>query len=597
MASQTVADYLLARLREWGVDKVFAFPGDGINGLLAAFGKAGNEPKFIQARHEEMSAFEAVGYAKFSGKVGVCMATSGPGAIHLLNGLYDAKLDHVPVVAIVGQTARSAMGGSYQQEVDLLSLFKDVASEYLQMVTVPEQLPNVLDRAVRIALARKAPTAVIIPSDVQELEYTPPTHAFKMVPSSLGIRWPEIQPNDDAIRGAAQLLNEGSKVAMLIGRGARGAAAEVRQVAELLGAGVAKALLGKDSLPDDLPYVTGSIGLLGTRPSYEMMRDCDTLLTIGSSFPYTQFMPEEGQARGVQIDIDPGMIGLRYPYEFNIVADSATALRALIPHLQRKQNQSWRADLETKITRWWETMRAEAMVEASPINPMRLFSELSDRLPDDAIITADSGSAANWYARQLKFHGHIRGSLSGNLATMGPAVPYAIGAKFAHPARPVIAFAGDGAMQMNGMAELITIQRYWREWTDPRLIVAILHNDDLNQVTWEMRAMGGAPAFRESQALPDVDYAAFTSSLGLQGISVGSPDELGDAWEKALAADRPTVLDVRTDPDIPPIPPHATLEQALNSAKAVMKGDDSGWGIIKEGVKAKAQEFLPHKKD
>jgi pyruvate dehydrogenase (quinone) len=381
---------------------------------------------------------------------------------------------------------------------------------------------------------------------------------------------------------------------MLIGHGARAAAPEVREVAELLGAGVAKALLGKDSLPDDLPYVTGSIGLLGTRPSYEMMRDCDTLLTVGSNFPYTQFMPEPGQARGVQIDVDPAMIGLRYPYEFNIVADSATALRALIPHLTRKEDRTWRDDIETKVTRWWENMRAEAMVEAKPINPMRLFSELSDRLPEDAILTADSGSSANWYARQLKFRGDVRGSLSGNLATMGPAVPYAIGAKFAHPGRPVIAFAGDGAMQMNGMAELITIQRYWHEWADSRLIVAILHNDDLNQVTWEMRAMGGVPAFRESQALPNVDYAAFASSLGLQGISVTDPADLGAAWEKALAAGKPTVLDVRTDPDVPPIPPHTTFEQALNSAKSVLKGDDRAWGFVKEGVKVKAQEFLPH---
>ncbi|WP_138443058.1 thiamine pyrophosphate-requiring protein [Sinomonas susongensis] len=597
MPSQTVADYLLSRLREWGIENVFAFPGDGINGILASFGKSDNKPKFIQARHEEMSAFEAVGYAKFTGRVGVCMATSGPGAIHLLNGLYDAKLDHVPVVAIVGQTARSAMGGAYQQEVDLLTLFKDVASDYIQMVTVPEQLPNVLDRAIRIALGKRAPTAIVIPSDVQELEYTPPTHAFKMVPSSMGIRWPEIQPDDEAIRGAAELLNAGSKVAMLIGQGARGAAAEVREVADLLGAGVAKALLGKDSLPDDLPYVTGSIGLLGTRPSYEMMAECDTLLTVGSSFPYTQFMPEEGQARGVQIDIDPGMIGLRYPYEFNIVSDAATALRALIPHLRRKEDRSWREDIESKVTRWWETMRAEAKVEADPVNPMRLFSELSDRLPANAIVTADSGSAANWYARQLKFRGDVRGSLSGNLATMGPGVPYAIGAKFGHPDRPVIAFAGDGAMQMNGLNELITIKRYWREWADPRLVVAILHNDDLNQVTWEMRAMGGAPAFRESQSLPDVDYAAIASVLGLGSISVDSPDQLASAWEKALTADRPTILDVRTDPDIPPIPPHATFEQALNSAKAMLKGDDSIWGVIREGVKTKAQEFLPHQAD
>jgi pyruvate dehydrogenase (quinone) len=595
MASQTVADYLLDRLRQWGVDDVFAFPGDGINGILAAFGEAGNKPRFIQSRHEEMSAFEAVGYAKFTGRVGVCMATSGPGAIHLLNGLYDAKLDRVPVVAIVGQTARTAMGGAYQQEVDLLTLFKDVASEYVQMVTVPEQLPNVVDRAIRTAVGKRAPTAIIIPSDVQELEYAAPTHAFKMVPSSLGIQWPSIQPDDRAIRQAAELLNQGSKVAMLIGHGARGAAAEVREVADLLGAGVAKALLGKDSLPDDLPYVTGSIGLLGTRPSYEMMTDCDTLLTVGSSFPYTQFMPEPGQARGVQIDIDPGLIGMRYPYEINIVSDAASALRALIPHLERKEDRGWREDIEAKVGRWWETMRQEAMVEANPINPMRLFSELSDRLPQDAIVTADSGSAANWYARQLRFHGDVRGSLSGNLATMGPGVPYAIGAKFGNPDRPVIAFAGDGAMQMNGLAELITITRYWKEWADPRLIVAILHNDDLNQVTWEMRAMGGAPAFRESQSLPDVDYAGFATLLGLRGIRVTSPDELGPAWENALAADLPTVLDVRTDPDIPPIPPHATLEQAMNTAKAMMKGDSSRWGVIKEGIRTKAQEFIPHR--
>lgn len=591
----TVADYLLSRLREWGVDNVFAFPGDGINGILAAFGRAGNQPKFIQARHEEMAAFEAVGYAKFTGRVGICMATSGPGAIHLLNGLYDAKLDHVPVVAVVGQTARSAMGGSYQQEVDLLTLFKDVASDYVQMVTVPEQLPNVIDRAIRIAQSRRAPTAVIIPGDVQELEYSAPTHEFKMVPSSLGTRWPEIRPDDDAVRGAARLLNEGQKVAMLIGQGARGAAAEVRQTADLLGAGVAKALLGKDALPDDLPYVTGSIGLLGTRPSYEMMRDCDTLLTIGSSFPYTQFMPEPGQARGVQIDVDPAMIGMRYPYEYNIVADAATALRALIPHLDRKQDRSWRDDLESKISRWWDTMHEEAMVSADPVNPLRLFAELSERLPADAVLTADSGSSANWYARQLKFRGNVRGSLSGNLATMGPGVPYAIGAKFGHPGRPVIAFAGDGAMQMNGLAELITVRHYWREWADPRLIVAVLHNNDLNQVTWEMRAMGGVPAFRESQALPDVDYAGFASSLGLEGITVENPDDIGPAWEKALGADRPCVLDVRTDPDIPPIPPHATLEQAFNTAKALAEGDDSAWGVIKEGVKTKIQEILPHR--
>lgn len=596
MSKQEVSDYLLERLRAWGVEHVFAFPGDGINGILAAFGRADNKPMFIQSRHEEMSAFEAVGYAKFTDRVGVCMATSGPGAIHLLNGLYDAKLDHVPVVAIVGQTNRSAMGGSYQQEVDLLTLFKDVASDYVQMVTVPEQLPNVLDRAIRVAIAQRAPTAIIIPSDVQELEYSPPTHAFKMVPSSLGIEWPAVSPDDAAVRRAADLLNAGKKVAMLVGNGASGARDELAEVADLLGAGAAKALLGKDVLSDELPWVTGSIGLLGTRPSYELMRDCDTLLTVGSSFPYTQFLPEFDQCRAVQIDIDGRFIGMRYPYEVNLVSDAKSALRALIPHLRRKDDRKWRETIESNVSRWWETMEKEAKVSADPINPMRLFSELSPMLPDDAIVTADSGSAANWYARQLKFRGNMRGSLSGTLATMGPGVPYAIGAKFAHPRRPVIAFAGDGAMQMNGMAELITIKRYWQEWADPRLIVAILHNNDLNQVTWEMRAMAGSPKFAESQNLPDVDFAAFAASLGLNALAIKDPDELGDAWRNALSADRPTVLDVYTDPDMPPIPPHATWDQFKAATTAVLSGDEDRVGFVKVGLKTKAQEFMPHKK-
>jgi pyruvate dehydrogenase (quinone) len=597
MSSKNVADYLLERLRDWGVDKVFAFPGDGINAILAAWARADDNPMFIQSRHEEMSAFEAVGYAKFTGRLGVCMATSGPGAIHLLNGLYDAKLDHVPVVAIVGQTNRSAMGGSYQQEVDLLSLFKDVASEYVQMVTVPEQLPNVLDRAIRVALAERAPTAIIIPSDVQELEYSAPTHAFKMVPSSIGVDWPTAVADDAAIARAAEVLNAGSKVAILAGSGARGARAELVEIAALLGAGVAKPLLGKDVLSDDLPYVTGSIGLLGTRPSYELMMDCDTLLTVGSSFPCTQFMPDFGQARAVQIDIDAKYIGMRYPYEVNLVGDAAATLRALIPHLTRKEDRSWQEKIESNVARWWEVMDAEAMVSADPINPMRLFSELSSRLPENAIVTADSGSSANWYARQLKFRGEMRGSLSGNLATMGPGVPYGIGAKFGCPERPVIVFAGDGAMQMNGMAELITIKHYWQHWSDPRLIIAVLHNNDLNQVTWEMRAMEGSPKFAKSQTLPDVDFASFAASLGLQAITVTTPDEVGPAWDRALSADRPTVIDFHTDPNVPPIPPHATFEQMKDAAEAMLKGDEDRWGIIKEGFKTKAQEFLPHGRD
>ena len=595
MASPTVADYLLERLRAWDVQHVFGYPGDGINGILAAWGRADNKPQFVQARHEEMAAFEAVGYAKFTGKVGVCMATSGPGAIHLLNGLYDAKLDHVPVVAIVGQTSRSAMGGSYQQEVDLLSLYKDVASDYVQMVTVPEQLPNVLDRAIRTAFAERSVTAVIIPSDVQELPYSAPSHAFKMVPSSLGVDWASTTADDRGISKAAEILNAGSKVAILAGQGARGARAELEQVAELLGAGVAKPLLGKDVLSDELPYVTGSIGLLGTRPSYELMMNCDTLLTVGSSFPYTQFLPAFDQARGVQIDIDGKFIGMRYPYELNLVGDSAATLRALIPHLRRKEDRSWREGIEDNVAKWWRSMDAEAEVAADPVNPMLVFHELSSRLPLDAIVTADSGSSANWYARQLKFRGDMRGSLSGNLATMGPGVPYGIGAKFGCPDRPVIVFAGDGAMQMNGLAELITVKHYWEQWSDARLIIAVLHNNDLNQVTWEMRAMEGSPKFTESQQLPDISYEGFARSLGLGGIAVDKPGQVGPAWDQALAADRPTVLDFRTDPDVPPIPPHATFEQAKDLAKALLHGDPNSLGIVKEGLKAKAREVLPGK--
>jgi pyruvate dehydrogenase (quinone) len=594
MTGPKVSDYLLERLRAWDVEMVFGYPGDGINGLLAAWGRAENRPKFVQARHEEMAAFEAVGYAKFTGRVGVCAATSGPGAIHLLNGLYDAKLDHVPVVAIVGQTNRSAMGGSYQQEVDLISLYKDVASEYVQMVTVPEQLPNVLDRAIRVALAERAPTALIIPADVQELGYSAPEHAFKMVPSSLGIERSTPVPDDEAVDRAADVLNSGSRVAILAGQGARNARAEVEQVAEVLGAGVAKPLLGKDVLSDELSFVTGAIGLLGTRPSYELMRDCDTLLTVGSSFPYTQFLPDFGQARAVQIEIDGRYVGMRYPNEVNLVGDAAATLRALIPRLRRKDDRSWRETVEGNVARWWEVMAAEAMVDADPVNPLRLFHELSLRLPEDAIVAADSGSSANWYARQLKFRGNVRGSLSGNLATMGPGVPYGIGAKFGHPGRPVIVFEGDGAMQMNGLAELITIKRYWREWSDPRLVVAVLHNDDLNQVTWEMRAMEGAPKFTESQTLPDVDYAAFAAGLGFEAIAVDKPGQLGSAWDQALSAGRPAVLDVRTDPSVPPIPPHATFEQVKDSAEAMLKGDEDRRNVVVEGVKSKVQEFLPH---
>jgi pyruvate dehydrogenase (quinone) len=594
---ETVGDFLLARLAgEWGVKRIYGYPGDGINGIMGSFQRADPRPEFIQVRHEEMAAFMACAHAKFSGEAGVCLATSGPGAIHLLNGLYDAKLDHQPVVAIVGQQARSGLGGNYQQEVDLQTLFKDVAHEYVQTATEPTQVRHLIDRAMRIALAERSVTCVILPNDLQEEEAVPtPPHAHGTVHSAPGYERPEIMPADAQLSRAAEVLNAGERVAMLIGAGTLGAADEVIEVADTLGAGVAKALLGKAALPDDLPYVTGSIGLLGTKPSWDLMQECDTLLMVGSSFPYSEFLPEEGEARGVQIDIDGRMLGIRYPVEVGLVGDSATTLRALRGQLFRKDDRSWRERVEANVREWWEVVEKRALEPAEPVNPQLVFHELSKRLPDDAILTSDSGSAANWFARDLKLRRGMMASLSGTLATMGPGVPYAIAAKFAHPERPVIALVGDGAMQMNGLAELITIAKYRERWPDQRLIVLVLNNRDLNQVTWEQRAMSGDPKFEGSQDLPDVPYARWAEMLGLNGIRTEDPAEVGSCWERALAAERPTVLEVVTDPEVPPLPPHITLEQAKSLASAVLKGDSGRRRIIAQSLRQKLPGAVPRR--
>ncbi len=587
----TVADVLVSRLQHWGVEQLFGYAGDGINGILGALNKAGNKPRFIQSRHEEMSAFQAVGYAKYGDRLGVCLATSGPGAVHVLNGLYDAKLDHVPVVAIVGQQPRHALGGHAQQEVDLQSLFKDVAHEYVHTAMTPEQFPGLLDRAIRVALAERTPTCIIIPADLQEAEYSPPPHALKSLPTSADYRAPRIVPEAADLRCAAEVINSGEKVAVLIGSGARQAREEVVALAEITGAGVAKALLGKDVLADDLPYVTGAIGLLGTKPSYDLMMSCDTLVMIGTGFPYPRFLPEFDKARAVQIDIDPKMLGLRYPIEVNLAGDAKATLQELLPLLEHKTDRSWRQTVESNIEQWWEIVEARAMNSAEPINPQRVFWELSSRLPDRAMIAADSGSGTNWYARDVKLREGMRASLSGTLATMGPGVPYVIGAKFAHPDRPAIALVGDGAMQMNGINELITIGKYWREWSDPRLVVMVLHNQDLAQVTWEMRGMEGDPRYDASQDIPAFPYAQYAELLGLQGIRVDEPDQIGAAWDSALRADRPCVLEVIADPNVPPIPPHIELPQIKAYTTSVLRSDSSRVDMIKQGVKGKLAEY------
>lgn len=594
--SQTVGDFLISRLHEWGITRIFGFPGDGINGLMGALDRADHKIDFIQVRHEENAAFMACAHAKFTGEVGVCMATSGPGAIHLLNGLYDAKLDHQPVVAIVGQSATTVLGGSFQQEVDLNSLYKDVAHEYVHTLMDPSQMRTLTDRAIRIAKTERTVTCIIIPNNLQDKKYEEPGRMHNSIHTSLHFAYPQIVPAHNDLQKAADILNKGKKVAMLIGAGASKAADEVIEVAALLGAGIAKALLGKDVLPDDIPYVTGSIGLLGTKPSWDLMMDCDTLLMVGSSFPYSEFLPKEGQARGIQIDINGKMLGLRYPMELNLQGDSKETLKALIPLLKRKKDRSWREEIEKNVTEWWKVLEARAMNSADPINPQRIFWELSSRLPDNCILSSDSGTSADWYARDIKIRTGMRASLSGNLATMCPGVPYAIAAKFAYPDRMSIALVGDGAMQMLGNNGLITIAKYWRRWSSPRLMIVVLNNRDLNQVTWEQRVMEGDPKFEASQSVPDFPYAEYAKMLGLDGIKVDKEEDIVSAIEKALACNKPVVLEAYTDPSVPPLPPHISFKQAKAFASSMIKGDTDTWDMIKQSWKDVVENYIPHKK-
>ncbi|MBU5635453.1 thiamine pyrophosphate-requiring protein [Geomonas sp. Red69] len=589
----TASDYLVQRLYDWGVRKVYGYPGDGINGVMGALNREKEKVAFIQTRHEEEAAFMACAHAKFTGEVGVCIATSGPGAIHLLNGLYDAKLDHQPVVAIVGQQSTQALGADYQQEVDLLSLFKDVAHHYVHMASSAGQVRQLVDRAIRIALAERTVTCVIFPTDMQEMDAVPsPVRKHGATFTGLGFTRPEIVPARDDLKRAADVLNAGKKVAFLVGAGALGAGEEVAIAAEKLGAGVAKALLGKAVLPDTLPYVTGSIGLLGTKPSWEMMKECDTLLMIGSGFPYAEFLPKEGQARGVQIDISARMLGLRYPMEVNLQGDARLTLRALIPLLEQKQDRGWRDDIEKGVNEWWEVLEARAKLAANPINPQRLFWELSAQLPDNCILTCDSGSAANWYARDLKIRAGMMASLSGGLATMCPGVPYAVSAKMNYPDRPVIAMVGDGAMQMQGINGLVNIAKYWKEWSNPQLVVLVLNNGDLNQVTWEQRVMNGDAKFSASQDIPEFPYAGYAEMLGLDGIRLDDPEQIRSAWRTALSANRPVVIDARCDPDVPPLPPHITFDQAKGFLSSIFKGDPNLGGIVTQSAKQMMSTLL-----
>ena len=591
--SQNVAEFVWSRLHEWGLSRVYGYPGDGVGGLDVALQKAKGFMDYVQVRHEEMAAFMASAHAKFTGRPGLCYATSGPGAIHLLTGLYDAKMDHVPVVAIVGQQARSALGSSYQQEVDLQHLFADV-TDYVITAVVPEQVRTCIDRAVRIAQAKRAVTCVIIPNDLQELAYKDAPMKHGATHTGVGYPGVAMLPGQADLQRAADILNAGSKVAMLVGAGAFQATDEVMAVAERLNAGIAKALLGKAAVPDDVPYVTGSLGLLGTKPSWDLMKECDTLLMVGSCFPYSEFLPEPGAARGVQIDIDGANVSLRYPMEYSLVGDSKQTLAALLPLLKQNANIGWRHKIESEVATWWNTLEDRALMSADPINPQRIFHELSPLLPDRVIMTGDSGSVANWYARDIRIRRGMMGSLSGGLASLGAATPYALAAKMAYPDRPVIGFIGDGAMQMNGLNVMITVGKYWKDWADPRFIIMVLNNQDLNQVTWEERVQLGDGKTPLTQTIPDFPYAKYAELIGFKGVYCDDPEKISDAWREALAATTPVIIEFRADPNVPPLPPHISLEDAKNFM-TMMADEPELASVVKNSAKELFARVIPHK--
>jgi len=572
--AKKVSDFLIERLTHWGVDTIYGYSGDGINGILGALGRANNKPRLIQPPHEELCALMATAHAKYTGKVGVCLVTQGPGAVHALNGLYDAKLDHQPVVAILGQVSRSAGGSYYQQEIDLVSLYKDVAHEFVHVLASPDQARHLVDRAVRIALAERTVTAIIVPHDVQDLEAVEePAHEHGKVVSALGYTPPRVVPHESDLERAAGVLNSGRKIALLVGAGALAASEQVIAVAERLGAGVAKALLGKAALPDDLPFVTGSVGWLGTRASNQMMKECDTLLIIGSQFPYTEFLPKPGQARAVQIDIDGRALGSRYPVEVQLVGDSAQTLAALLPRLEQASDRGFRARVEESVGASRRELEATALAPAEPLNPARVFWELNKVLPDDLMIAGDCGTTTFWYAKYLQLRRGMLASLSGTLASMGSGIPYGLTAKLQHPTRPVLAMVGDGAMQMNGINALITVAQHWKSWPDPRFVVVVLNNRQLSYVTWEQRVMEGDPKFAPSQDLHDFPYARYAELLGFEALRVTDASEVAAACARAFRAECPFLIEAVTDPNVPPLPPELTQKQREKLAQAFSQGD------------------------
>ncbi|MGT2426556.1 thiamine pyrophosphate-requiring protein [Amnibacterium kyonggiense] len=591
----TVSEFVIQRMREWGVRRVYGYPGDGIgefDGALGGADRDGDGLEYIRPTHEEMAAFMATAHAKFTGEVGVCIATSSPGAFHMLNGLYDAKSDNVPVVAIVGQQGLASIGTFTQQEDNLERVFADVAC-YVQTITTPDQAQAVVDTAFRTAIARLQPAVIVLPHDVQGMRFSAPGAEHWVSRSSAAAASTRITPPEDELRRAAAVINAGEKVTFLVGAGARGATDEVLAAAELVGAGIITALRGKDVIPSDVPFHTQQVGLLGSLPSLRQMNDCDTIVLLGTNYPYGEFLPKTGQARGVQVDLKPEQLGIRYPTEVNLWGDVRSTLTALLPLLERKEDRSWQEGIAAGFHDWEQEMEQQAMLTfPDGGNPRRIFHELNRRLPDGAIVTCDAGTTADWYGHHIRLRRGMRGDMSGRLASMNGAMPYAIAAKFAHPERTVVCTIGDGAFQMLGMNELITVKKYLASWDDPTFVVIVMHNDDLAQVSWEMRTEDGNPVWRGSQDVESVDYAGWARLLGFNGITVSKDEDAAAAVEAALAFRGVTVIDDLVTRNAPPLPPRITAEYRNNTAKAFAKGDplapqvlvDSAEGLVSEGL-------------
>lgn len=566
-----VGDLMVDRLYAWGVSRLFGYSGDGINGFMGALRRAGGDPptRAGTTRGERRADGRRPRQVHRRGWRG--HQHPGPGAVHLLNGLYDAKLDHIPVVALVGQQHTTVLGAEYQQEIDLQSLFKDVAAQFVQSVLAPEQAGMVLDRAFRTALATRSPCVVIVPHDVQQMEVPPELpHEHGVVVTAAEWRHPRIIPREGDLTAAARVLNAGSRVALLVGQGARGAGDQVRAVAERLGAGVTTSLLGKPWWDESLPYSCGVMGHLGTTASGWLMERCDTLLVVGSNDPWTEHYPAPGQARAVQIDIDGRHVGNRYPIEVGLIGDAAATLDALLPLLGEPSDRAWRAGVEDQVATWHAVAEERAGFPAKPVNPEFVVRSLTPRLPADALVSVDVGSVTYWYARHLRLPPGVPAHLSSTLATMGSGVTYGLAAKLAEPHRPLVALVGDGAMQMSGLAELITVSRHWPEWADPRFVVLVLNNGDLAEVSWEQRETEGEPRFADSQALPEFPYAGYAELLGFRGLRVVEPDDVGPAWDEALAAERPTVIEAIVDRDVPLLPPFPAGRQMLDNFRSAL---------------------------